>query len=98
MRYEANYKVKTVTHTEKGTVFEARQHIKSGLPKYRHIKEIEVPEGIDIKVGDIVKVKIENHSDKSGERSTSWALDKFIGFPYDRERAGWYPIDGYRKA
>lgn len=37
--------------------------------------------------------KVENHSDESGDSSRLWALDRFIGFPCEKER-GWAPFDG----
>jgi len=95
MHYECNYKVKSVTKTADGETFDASQHVRSGTGKYRHISDIRVPEGIDLEPNDVVRLKIENHSEESGRGSRSWALERFIGFPYDRERAGWHPLDGY---
>jgi hypothetical protein len=93
MYKEDSYKVESITRTADGKVFEAWQHIRSGLGKYRHIEDIEVPENVDLEVGDVVRVRIENHSDESGRSKSSWALDRFIGFPYEKER-GWSPLDG----
>lgn len=92
MFYEGTYKVKSVTRTGDGETFDASQHISSGLAKYRHIEDIEVPEGVDVEPGDVVHLRIENHSEESGGldrrgANRKWALDSFHGFHYDEERS-----------
>jgi len=93
MHLEDTYKVKSVTRTRDGETFDASQHVSTGLAKYRHIEDIEVPDSVDLEPGDVVRLKIENHSEESGRSNRSWALETFIGFPYDKER-GWDYFDG----
>lgn len=88
MYLATQYRIESVTRTEDGEVFQAVQHVPSGT-KGRRIRDIEAPPNIDLAPGDIVRLRVENHSTRHG-----WVLDKFIGFPYDKERAGWDPIDG----
>lgn len=90
---EGNYKVKSVTKTADGEVFEAVQHVRSGLDKYYRVTEMPVPDGVDLEPKDVVRLRIENHSDESGRGKRSWALDRFVGFPYNKER-GWDYFDG----
>lgn len=93
MRYEGTYKVQSVTRTTDGEVFEATQNVKSGLSKYYRVSDMPVPDDVDLAPSDIVRLSIENHSLESGQGNSSWALDRFIGFPYNKER-GWDYFDG----
>lgn len=93
MHYEGTYKVESVTRTTDGEVFEARQLVRSGLDKYYRVREMPVPDSVDLEPSDTVLLRIENHSDESGRGSRSWALERFVGFPYDKER-GWDYFDG----
>lgn len=82
MYHESNYKIKSITEDENGEKFEAVQHVRSGTDKYYRIRGISVPENIELEPGDVVRLKIENHSSESGGSNRSWALEEFIGFPY----------------
>jgi len=88
MYLEQNYKVESVTRTKDSAVFKARKHVNSGV-KGKRIRDISVPDGIELNPGDVVRLTVENHTPDRG-----WVLDKFIGFPFDKERAGWDPLDG----
>lgn len=93
MHYEGTYKVESITRTTDGEVFEATQHVRSGLDKYYRVTEMPVPKTVSLEPNDVVRLRIENHSDESGRGPRSWALDRFVGFPYEKER-GWAPLDG----
>jgi hypothetical protein len=93
MRYEGTYKIKSVSRTENGETFEAVQLVRSGTGKYYKLQEITVPEDVDLEPGDVVRLMIENHSAESGSSSRSWAIERFIGFPYDKDR-GWNYSEG----
>jgi hypothetical protein len=91
MHYEANYWVESVT--ESGTTFEAKKHGRRTHSGRNVIDGLPVPEGVEVESGDVVRIKVENHSDDNGQSPTSWALERFIGFPYEKGR-GWEPLDG----
>jgi hypothetical protein len=93
MRYEANYWVTSVTERRDGQTFEAEKHGQRTNRGRNYLDGLPVPDGVDVEPGDVVRIKVENHSAESGRSSQSWALDRFIGFPYEKER-GWAPLDG----
>jgi len=93
MYHEDTYKVESVTETTDGRVFTARQHVRCGTGKYRKINDIEIPDSVDLEPSDVIRVRVENHSDESGSSPRSWKLDRFIGFPYNQDR-GWDYFDG----
>lgn len=88
MYLETTYEVTAVIEAEDGTTMNVSQPIPTGT-KGRVIHGLDVPDCVDLEPGDRVRLCVENHTPKRG-----WVLDKFIGFPYDRERAGWHPFDG----
>jgi hypothetical protein len=93
MYYEASYRVTSITETENVTTFSAKKHGRRSMKGRTNISDLELPECLDIGVGDVMRLKIENHSGKSGSSKRSWSIDRFIGFPYEKER-GWEPLDG----
>jgi hypothetical protein len=93
MHYEADYKVKSVTEHRDGRTFEVKKHGRRTHSGRNFIDGLPVPEGVYVEPGDVVRIKVENHSDESGRSSKSWALERFIGFPYEKER-GWKPLEG----
>lgn len=93
MYYEADYWVESVTESRDGQTFEAKKHGRRTHSGRNRMDGLPVPEGIDVEPGDVVRIKVENHSDESGHSSRSWALERFIGFPYEKER-GWAPLEG----
>lgn len=93
MYYEADYKVTSVTEHRNKVTFEVTKHGRRTNKGRNKVTGLTVPESVDIAVGDVVRIKIENHSDGSGVSKRSWGIDRFIGFPYEKER-GWEPLDG----
>jgi hypothetical protein len=93
MYYEADYSVESVTESRDGRTFEATKHGRRTNRGRNNMDGLAVPESVDVEPGDVVRIKVENHSDESGCSSQSWALERFIGFPYEKER-GWEPLDG----
>jgi hypothetical protein len=93
MYYEADYWVESVTESRDGTTFEAKKHGRRTHSGRNVMDDLPVPEGVEVEAGDVVRIKVENHSEESGSSSRSWALERFIGFPYEKER-GWKPLDG----
>lgn len=93
MYYEASYCVESITQSRDGVTFEAKKHGRRSMKGRTRIRGLPVPESVDLEVGDVVRLKIENHSEESGRSSNSWALERFVGFPYEKER-GWAPLDG----
>jgi len=93
MHYEADYWVESVTESRDETTFKAKKHGRRTHSGRNVMDGLPVPEGVEVEAGDVVRIKVENHSEESGRGSRSWALERFIGFPYEKER-GWKPLDG----
>lgn len=94
MYYEAQYSVEAITRTSDGDErFEAKKHGRRTHSGRNYIKNLPIPESVDLEIGDVVRLQVENHSLRSGTSSRSWALERFCGFPYEKER-GWAPLEG----
>lgn len=93
MYYEASYRITSITETEDGAKFSAKKHGSRRIKGRTNISDLELPECLDIETGDVMCLRIENHSNKSGDSKNSWSVDRFIGFPFETER-GWEPLDG----
>jgi hypothetical protein len=89
MFYEGDYWVKSIDDD----TFNVKKHGRRSMKGRNFIMGLSIPDGVELERNDVVRLKIENHSEESGDSSHSWALDRFMGFPYDKER-GWAPLDG----
>jgi hypothetical protein len=84
MYYEATYKVTSVTRSAEGETFDATKHGRRSMKGRTNISDIEVPDDVEVEPGDVVHLRIENHS---GRSNRTWALDEFHGFHYDENRS-----------